>query len=105
MLLVVLNSLVRVDALLFHFCLCEKLESFRPSWVQRKLTARRNFGDPLTVLWHELLQISSSLSLADRDDIIALKMHYSGIYGVQSLYACSKKFQVGLSSTYLLVPN
>ena len=59
----------------------------RPSWVRLKLSVRRNFSDQLTVLWHELVQISSSLSLAVRDDVVVLKMHSTEIFYVESLYS------------------
>lgn len=54
-----------------------------PSWVQLKLTAGTNFHNQLMVLWCELLHISSSISFADRKDVIVLKMPSSGI-GVPS---------------------
>jgi hypothetical protein len=47
-----------------------------------------SYASPCTkVLFHELVKIASSIYFADREDAIVWKMHFYGVYSVQSLCA------------------
>jgi hypothetical protein len=63
--------------------------TIKEAWdgVNLKFTFRRTVNVRVMNLWHELVQIASSISFNEEEDAIVWQYNSSGKYSVQSLYA------------------